>query len=155
MDYVSNDLYSCGDDLVIRHFDVAAGSIVHSYEDAHEDYIRCVKVLQDNHVLSGGYDNVMRLFDFRVHEKAQLVFNHGEQVEWMDTFPSGMMFVGCGGNKVTLWDIRSEKCLMTASNHKKIVSCVRVVSEGSRFMTASYDTYFKIYKSDTFELTYQ
>lgn len=60
-----------------------------------------------------------------------------------------------GGNKVSLWDVRTGKELFSACNNKKIVSAVKVVNHGSRFVTASYDQYFKVYKSDTFELTYQ
>jgi hypothetical protein len=31
LEYIDNDLYSAGDDFVIRHYDVAAGQVVHSY----------------------------------------------------------------------------------------------------------------------------
>lgn len=61
-------MYSGGADMVLRLFDVAGGSVVHSYENAHSDYIKCVKGLENNHLLSGGYDGFIKLFDFRVHE---------------------------------------------------------------------------------------
>jgi hypothetical protein len=51
---------------------VASGEVVHSYENAHSDYIKGIKALENNHILSAGYDGFVRLFDFRVHEKAQL-----------------------------------------------------------------------------------
>jgi hypothetical protein len=47
------------------------------------------------------------------------------------------------------------KELFSACNNKKTVSSVHVISNGSRFMTSSFDQYLKVYKSDTFELTYQ
>lgn len=65
-----------------------------------------------------------------------------------------MTFVAVGGNKMSLWDVRTGKSLFEARNNKKIVSGVKVVSQGSRFVTSSYDNYLKIYQSDTFELTY-
>lgn len=154
LEYRENDLYSGGDDFVLRHFDVAAGEVVHSYADAHSDYIKSIKALEDNHILSAGYDGYVRLFDFRVHEKAQLEFHHQEQLEAIDVFPSGMIFAAVGGNKMSLWDVRTGKGLFEARNNKKIVSGVRVVSQGIRFMTSSYDNYLKIYQADTFELTY-
>lgn len=46
--------------------------VVHSYENAHTDYIKTIKALENNHILSGAYDGFVKLFDFRVHEKAQL-----------------------------------------------------------------------------------
>jgi hypothetical protein len=36
-----------------------------------------------------------------------------------------------------------------------MVSSVKIVSNGSRYVTSSLDNYLKIFKSDTFELTYQ
>lgn len=66
--------------MMIRLFDIASGIIVHSYENAHNDYIKCLKGLQNNHLLSGAYDGKIKLFDFRVHEDPQMIFNHGNQV---------------------------------------------------------------------------
>ena len=45
LDYHGHDLYSGGEDMILRLFDVASGSVVHSYENAHSDYIKCVKGL--------------------------------------------------------------------------------------------------------------
>ena len=53
-----------------------------------------------------------------------------------------------------MWDLRTGKELFQARNNKKIVSGIKVVNQGSRFMTASYDNYLKVYQADTFELTY-
>lgn len=66
-----------------------------------------------------------------------------------------MNFVACGDKKITSWDIRSSKPLFDISNSKKILTCVRVLSNGSRIMSSSYDCHLKVYKSDTFEVTYQ
>ncbi len=45
LEFDNNDLYSAGDDFTIRHYDVAAGQVVHSYENAHTDYIKSIKAL--------------------------------------------------------------------------------------------------------------
>lgn len=41
-----NDLFSGSDDMIVRQFDVVSGSIVHSYPNAHTDYIKSIKCLQ-------------------------------------------------------------------------------------------------------------
>ena len=56
----------------MRHYDIASGEVVHSYANAHTDYIKKIKALEDNHILSAAYDGFVKLFDFRVHEKAQI-----------------------------------------------------------------------------------
>jgi WD40 repeat protein len=60
------------------------------------------------------------------------------------------MFAAVGGNKMSLWDVRTGKELFQARNNKKNVSGVKVISHGSRFMTGSIDNYLKIYQADTF-----
>jgi hypothetical protein len=47
------------------------------------------------------------------------------------------------------------KQLFSACNNKKTVTSVRVASGGARFITGSFDHYLKVYRADTFELTYQ
>lgn len=66
-----------------------------------------------------------------------------------------MNFVACGEKKISSWDIRSSRPVYENENNKKLLTCVRVVSNGSRVMTSSYDCHLKVYKSDTFEVTYQ
>ena len=150
LNFSNNDLYSGGEDMVLRLYDVAAGEVVHSYANAHSDYIKCVRSLENNLLLSGGYDGKVNLFDFRVHKAPQYVFEHGGQVEWLDVFPSKLNFVVCGEKKITSWDIRSQKPLFENISSKKLVSCVRVASKGSRIISSSYDNYLKVYKTDTF-----
>lgn len=70
-------MYSAGDDKIIRQFDIAGNSVVHSFPNAHEDYIRCLGYLGDNHIVSGSYDSTIKVFDFRVHKQKVMKFNHG------------------------------------------------------------------------------
>lgn len=73
----------------------------------------------------------------------------------MDLYPSKLNFIVGGGNKVSIWDIRTGKTLFEGRNNKKVVTNVKLISEGSRYITTSLDHYLKVFKSDTFELTYQ
>ena len=66
-----------------------------------------------------------------------------------------MTFVSCGGNKVFLWDLRMGRQLFSGCNNKKTVSSVKVANGGARFITSSFDQYVKVFRADTFELTYQ
>jgi WD40 repeat protein len=97
----------------------------------------------------------VKLFDFRVHEKAQLEFKHEEQIESMDLYPSKFSFIVGGGNKVSIWDIRTGKAMFEGRNNKKVVTNVKLISQGSRYITTSLDYYFKVFKSDSYEMTYQ
>jgi WD40 repeat protein len=128
LDYSNfNDLYSGGDDMTIRKFDVAAGSVVHSFGKAHSDYIKAIQSLQDNHLATAGYDGKIKFWDFRVQKGTTLEFDHGHPVEAIDRYPSGMAVVSCGGNNVSVWDVRASRQLYTGESNKKLVTCVRVL----------------------------
>ena len=101
-------------------------------------------------MLSGSYDGTIKLYDFRVHEAPQMTFQHGGQVESIDLFPSHINFIACGDKRITSWDIRSNKPVFENESHKKTVNCVKVVSEGSRFISSSSDGYLKVYQSNSF-----
>ena len=90
------------------------------------------------------------MFDFRVHEKAQLEFKHEEQIESMDLYPSKLSFIVGGGNKVSIWDIRTGKAMFEGRNNKKVVTNVKLISQGSRYITTSLDHYLKVFKSDSY-----
>lgn len=112
LDYSSfNDLYSGGDDMTVRKFDVAAGSVVHSFSKAHSDYIKSMQSLQENYLATAGYDGKIKFWDFRVQKGVTLEFDHGKPVEAIDRFPSGLSVVACGGNSVSVWDVRASRQL--------------------------------------------
>lgn len=149
-----NDLYSGGDDMTIRKFDVAAGSVVHSIGKAHKDYIKAVKAVQENQILTGGYDGIVKLFDFRVGKDNKIALEHGDPVESLDSFPSGLSAISVGGTTINIWDLRMSRQLHSISANKKTVTSVKILESGERFLTGSVDQHLKIYAADTFELTY-
>jgi U3 small nucleolar RNA-associated protein 15 len=149
-----NDLFSGSDDMIVRQFDVVSGSIVHSYANTHTDYVKSIKCLQSNHILTASYDGKIKLFDFRVHKQAEMVFDHKSPVEAIDKFTNGLSFVACGGTAVSVWDVRNGKQLHYGANNKKTVTSIKVLESGERFLTGSLDQHLKIYSTDLFELTY-
>ena len=60
-------LYGASDEAIIKQFDITAESVTRSIHAAHSDYIRALRPFQneDYHILTGGYDGYVRLFDFR------------------------------------------------------------------------------------------
>lgn len=70
-------------------------------------------------------------------------------------FPSKLNFIVGGERKITTWDIRNNKPIFINENHKKTVNCVKVISQGSRFLSVSSDQSLKVYRSDNFHITYQ
>lgn len=104
--------------------------------------------------MTAGYDGKIKLFDFRVHKQAEIVFDHESPIEAIDKFGNGLSFVACGGTAVSVWDVRNGKKLHYGANNKKTVTCIKVLESGERFLTGSLDQHLKVYSTDLFELTY-
>ena len=150
-----NELYSGGDDRIIRQYDVASNTVVHSINNAHQDYVKCLGYLYENHIVSGGYDGKVRLFDFRVHQKHISEFQHGSQVECLAVLPNKLSLASVGGTTLKVWDIRTSKLMFENSNNKKTLTCVRTLRDGDRILTSSLDQQLKVYNTSTLEVTYQ
>ncbi|KRX10000.1 WD40-repeat-containing domain [Pseudocohnilembus persalinus] len=153
-----SNLYSGSDDLNIRLFDVAGGNIVRTIGNAHQDFIRSIHTLPNNHnnLLSSSYDFKINLFDFNAEgDKPKMVFDHGHPVEDIAVLPSGFQFISVGGTQTNIWDIRTGKILESLNNNQKTVTCVQYLSTGDRFITGAQDNHVKIYRTDTFTVTHQ
>ena len=71
--------------------------MVRSYQQAHEDYIRSVRLLEENLLLTGGYDSAIRLHDLRVERSIQMEYLHGSPVEALEVMANGLSCVAVGG----------------------------------------------------------
>ncbi len=123
--------------------------MIHSFPNAHEDYIKCLGYLGNNHIVSGGYDNKIKIFDFRVHKQKVMKFSHGFPVESLTVLPSKLSFASVGGTALKVWDIRTNKLLFENLNNKKTLNTVRVLADGDRILTGGLDQQLKIYSSGT------
>lgn len=88
-----------------------ANAVIHSFPNAHKDYIKCLGYLGDNHIVSGGYDNHLKIFDFRVHKQDVMVFDHLLPVESLAVMPTKLSFASVGGTSLKVWDIRANRVL--------------------------------------------
>ena len=128
---------------------MVANTVVHSFPNAHEDYIRCLGYLGDGHIVSGAYDNKLKIFDFRVHKQKVMKFDHGFPVEGLSVLPSKLAFASVGGTALKVWDIRTNKLLFENLNNKKTLTTVRVMGDSDRILTGGLDQQLKIYNSST------
>lgn len=102
--------------------------------------------------IPAGYDRVIKAYDTRIGgldgEKSSVIFsaNHGSPVESLLFLPSGGVFMSAGGTDVKVWDaFNSGKLMANVSHHHKTITCLRLASNGRRFMSAGLDRSVKVY----------
>lgn len=147
----NTQIVSFSDDRTCKLWDIATEKVINSYEE-HRDYIRagCASPISPNIFVSGGYDKVVKMFDIRVgglNEKS-VVFevNHERPVEALMWLPTGGIFLSAGGTSIKVWNaFASGKQIAQLSEHHKTITCLRMASNGRRFMSSGLDRHVKVY----------
>lgn len=144
-------ILSFSDDKTVKLWDIPAEKAVHTYEE-HNDYIRagCASPISPNIFISGGYDNVVKAYDTRIgglNEKSVIFeVNHGRPVEALMWLPTGGIFMSAGDTTIKVWDaFSSGKQIAQISEHHKTITCLRMASNGRRFMSSGLDRHVKVY----------
>ncbi|KAM3965495.1 LOW QUALITY PROTEIN: U3 small nucleolar RNA-associated protein 15 homolog [Aphomia sociella] len=148
-------IVSFSDDKSVCLWDVATEEKILSFTE-HSDYVRAgaTSPISPDLILSGGYDNIVKLYDCRSNETA-LTVNHGSPVESTLFLPSGGIFISAGGTEIKVWDIfNGGKLLANISQHHKTVTTLKLASNNSRLMSASLDRHVKIYDISTFKVVH-
>lgn len=139
-------VFSFSDDHIVRMWDLANGRCVQQYNE-HEDYVRAgaVNPANENLIASGGYDGKVILYDTRISEVI-CSLDHGSPVETLLFLPSGGICLSAGGTNILAWDVfRHGKYMTKLSQHHKTITCLRMASNGRRFISGGLDRHLKFY----------
>lgn len=143
---------SFSDDKSVKYWDIPSEKVVHTFYE-HQDYIRagCVSPIYSNILLSGGYDNKLKLYDVRTASSV-MQMNHGNPVESVIFLPSGGIVLSAGGTDIKVWDtFNGGKLLAKITQHHKTVTCLRMASNGKRLMSSGLDHHINVYDIATYE----
>lgn len=144
---------SFSDDQTVRLWDIPSEKCVTKYEQAHDGHIRagCVSPVSPNILLSGGYDEKVKMYDTRT-ESAVFEVDHGSQVHSVIFLPTGGIFISCGNSHVKLWDAFAGGHLIAMlSTHNKPITCLRLACNGRRLLSGAMDRKVKIYDTTTYQ----
>lgn len=146
---------SFSDDKSVRVWDVPTENTLHTFI-GHTDYIRAGVVNPDvpNIILSGGYDNIVKMWDTRT-DKEVMTMNHGGPIESLLFLPNGGMFLSSGGTDIKIWDVLAGGKLRGAlAQHHKTITCMKLASNGKRLLSGSLDRHVKIYDISSFKVVH-
>jgi len=146
---------SFSDDKTVRVWDLPSETLFDTFT-GHDDYIRCGAAanVSSDLVLSGSYDQTIKLWDRRTNGEAVLTMMHGAPVEDVVILPGDSLVVSAGGNYVKIWDIAGGgRELASLSPHHKTVTCLCIADSGGTVVSGSLDRSAKRINMQNFQVS--
>lgn len=99
-----------------------------------------------NHVLTGGYDKTVRLYDINKGQVLKAFAGHQLSVSKCVFNPYGNLIIsGSKDNTIKFWDVTSGLCVKTISSHLGEVTSVEMNSNGSLLLSSSKDNSIRLW----------
>ncbi|KAF9022717.1 hypothetical protein BGZ52_000694 [Haplosporangium bisporale] len=93
-----------------------------------------------NHVVSGGYDKIVRLHDLNTGQVVKTFSGHQLAVSKVILNPIGNLIIsGSKDNTIKFWDLVSGVCIRTITSHLGEVTSVAMNSNGTLLLSSSKD----------------
>lgn len=94
----------------------------------------------DNHIISGGYDRHVRLFDIESEKLLLTMSGHESSISSVIFNPlSNLAISGSKDCTIRFWDISSGVCIKSFESHLGEVTSLEISSSGSKLLTSSKD----------------
>ena len=145
----TTSLMSCCDDATVRLWDLPSQNSLTVFR-GHHDYVRCGQFMPgqaSNLLVSGSYDQTVRLWDARIPEKAVMTFKHIAAVESVLSIPSGTTILASADNQIAVLDVIAGRPLHMIKNHQKTVTVMSLASNGSRLVSGGLDGHVKVFET--------
>ena len=142
-------LMSASDDKTLRIWDLPSERSTVTFI-GHQDYVRSGNFLPQQAsglIVSGSYDQTVKLWDPRAPSKAIMTFNHGAPLEAVLPMPGGTTILAAADNRISVLDIVAGRPLQMLQNHQKTVTSLCFASNNSRLVSGSLDGHVKVYET--------
>ncbi|KAK2759892.1 hypothetical protein FQN54_002626 [Arachnomyces sp. PD_36] len=143
-------LMSTSDDMTVRLWDLPSESSVKTFA-GHSDYVRSGAFMPGQQssslIVSGSYDQTVRLWDTRVEGRAAMTFKLAAAVETVLPMPSGGSVLAAANNQIAVLDVIAGKPLHMIKNHQKTVTSLSLASDGGRLVSGGLDGHMKVFET--------
>ena len=141
---------SCSDDRTVKKWDLPSEESQWTGV-GHGDYVRCGDFMpgqEGGHLMiSGSYDQSVRLWDSRAGTKAAMIFQHASIVESVLPMPGGTTVLAAAGNQINVLDLIAARPLERLQNHQKTVTSLCLASNGTRVLSGGLDGHVKVFET--------
>lgn len=142
-------IMSTSDDRTVKLWDLPSQESQTTFV-GHTDYVRSGVFLPGtmaNMVITGSYDETVRLWDPRVPNKSAMIFKHSAPVEAVLAMPSGTQILAAADNQISVLDLVAGKPIQLLKNHQKTVTSLCLASNGKRLVSGGLDAHVKIFET--------
>ena len=142
-------LMSASDDRTIRLWDLPSQESTLTFV-GHQDYIRSAAFMPgqaSNLVISGSYDQTVKLWDPRTPLNAIMTFKHAAPVEDVLPMPSGTTVLAAADNQISVLDLIAARPLQLLKNHQKTVTSLHLASNNTRLVSGGLDGHLKVFET--------
>ena len=113
----------------------------------HNGPVRCADFSSDgNHIISGGKEGSVRLWDARSMECISVFEGHSDEVHGVKFLKGDKQIVsGSYDMTIKLWDVDSNECIRTLIGHDSEISSLAAINDRKKILSASYDSTIKLW----------
>jgi U3 small nucleolar RNA-associated protein 15 len=101
----------------------------------------------NNLLVSGSYDQTVKLWDPRVPSSAVMTFKHSAAVETVLCMPSGTTILAAAENQIAVLDVVAGRPLHMIKNHQKTVTALSLANDGERLVSGVLDRHMKVFET--------
>ncbi|MCJ1273921.1 hypothetical protein MMC21_001714 [Puttea exsequens] len=142
-------LMSASDDRTVRLWDLPSQETTTIFV-GHQDYIRSGAFMPgqaSSLLVSGSYDQTVKLWDPRVPTSAVMTFKHAAPVEYVLPMPSGTTILAAADNQISVLDLVAARPLQLLKNHQKTVTSLCMASNNTRLVSGGLDGHLKVFET--------
>ncbi|KAL9028761.1 MAG: hypothetical protein Q9196_002929 [Gyalolechia fulgens] len=149
-------LMSACDDRTVRLWDLPAQESVMTFT-GHHDYVRSGTFMQGQAaglLVSGSYDQTVKIWDPRTPSTAVMTFKHAAPVEAVLPMPSGTTVLSAADNQIAVLDLVAARPVHLIQNHQKTVTSLCLASNNTRLVSGGLDGHLKIFETSAWNVVY-
>ena len=149
-------LMSACDDRTVRLWDLPAQASVTTFT-GHHDYVRSGAFMQGQAaglLVSGSYDQTVKIWDPRAHSTAVMTFKHAAPVETVLPMPSGTTVLSAADNQIAVLDLVAARPVRLVQNHQKTVTSLCLASNNTRLVSGGLDGHLKVFETSAWNVVY-
>lgn len=142
-------IMSSSDDRTVRLWDLPTQESTHTF-NGHQDYVRSGAFMPGQAaslLVSGSYDQTVKLWDPRGPGSAVMTFKHAAPIEAVLPMPSGTTILAAADNQISVLDLVAARPLHILQNHQKTVSSLCLASNDTRLVSGGLDGHLKVFET--------
>lgn len=147
-------LISGSEDRTVGVWNLEQGKLVKALSGGNAGMVRCVDISPDEElVVSGGFDNKIRLWQLGTGEVFRVLPGHLNSVNDVTISSDGRLIASAGKDRcIKLWSLRSGNLIHTLKGHRGEVNAVAIAPNQRTVVSASGDSSIKVWDTKTGEL---